>query len=223
MSLQSKLEQYIEAPDVPENSFEIGWEYELIGQYASAMGYYLKCAELTENDLLAYESICRKAICFTKIGGRDTHAKSNANLAIGIMPDRPEAYHILACALERIGAWHESYAISRAAQKLNANRESLVYNLDDRCLEYPGYFALPFQEAVALWWIGRFKDSVAKFKEVKELTGIDKDYVGHCQWNIDNLEGRDADEIAGIKKNTKGKITTNKDEVIKKILAEKKK
>ena len=42
--LQSKLEQYIEAPDVPENSFEVGWEYELIGQYASAMGYYLKCA-----------------------------------------------------------------------------------------------------------------------------------------------------------------------------------
>ena len=40
-NIQDKVEEYIEAPDVPENSFECGWEYELIGQYASAMGFYL--------------------------------------------------------------------------------------------------------------------------------------------------------------------------------------
>ena len=220
MSLQAKLENYIEAPDVPETSFEVGWEYELIGQYASAMGYYLKCAELTDNDLLAYECLCRKAICFGKAGGREAHVQSNANLAIALFPDRPEAYHLLACSLERSSNWHESYAVSRIAQKLNANRESLVYNLDDEALGYPGYFALPFQEAVALWWLGRFKDCVEKFKEVKELPGIDDAYIGHCQWNIDNLEGRDADALAGLKKNTSSSLT-DKDEIIRKMLAEK--
>ena len=77
--LQSKLEQYIEAPDVPENSFEVGWEYELIGQYASAMGYYLKCAELTDNDLIAYECLMRKAICFRYMGEREEHVKVVVN------------------------------------------------------------------------------------------------------------------------------------------------
>ena len=42
MSLQQKLETYIEAPHVPENSYAIGYEYELMGQTASAMGFYLK-------------------------------------------------------------------------------------------------------------------------------------------------------------------------------------
>ena len=221
MSLQSKLENYIEAPDVPENSFEIGWEYELIGQYASAMGYYLKCAELTDNALLAYEFLCRKAICFTKAGERESHVQTNANLAISILPNRPEAYHILACSLERTGAWHQSYAIAKMAQKLNGDRTSLLYNLDDRCCEYPGYFALPFQEAVALWWIGRFKECVEKFREVKEMKGINADYIGHCQWNIDNLEGRDADALAGLKEPSTTKSTTDKEEIIKKMLAEK--
>ena len=68
-NIQDKVEEYIEAPDVPENSFECGWEYELIGQYASAMGFYLKCAELTDNEVLAYECLMRKAICFKKRQG----------------------------------------------------------------------------------------------------------------------------------------------------------
>ena len=221
MSLQSKLENYIEAPDVPENSFEIGWEYELIGQYASAMGYYLKCAELTDNELLAYECLCRKAICFTKAGDRESHVQTNANLAISILPLRPEAYHILSCSLERTGDWHESYAIAKIGQKLNGDRTTLLYNLDDRCCEFPGYFAFPFQEAVALWWIGRFKECVEKFKEVKAMKGISDAYIGHCQWNIDNLEGRDADALAGLTEPSKTKSITNKDEIIKKMLAEK--
>ena len=95
MSVQEKLEQYIEAPTVPEHSFEIGYEYELIGQYASAMGYYLKCAENTDSDLLAYECLVRKALCFRKLGGREAHVQINCQHAISLMPGRPEAYNLL--------------------------------------------------------------------------------------------------------------------------------
>ena len=61
MTIQNKIEEYILDPDEPTNSFAVGYEYELIGQYASAMGYYLKCAELTDDDKLAYECLLRKA------------------------------------------------------------------------------------------------------------------------------------------------------------------
>jgi hypothetical protein len=46
--LISRIEQYIADPDEPMNSFELGYQYELMGHMASAMGYYLKCAELTD-------------------------------------------------------------------------------------------------------------------------------------------------------------------------------
>ena len=218
--LQSKLEQYIEAPDVPDNSFEVGWEYGLIGQYASAMGYYLKCAELTDNDLIAYECLMRKAICFRYMGEREEHVKGCCKLAAALLPNRPEAYHFLSQSYEHTQQWQDAYAIARMAQKLNAVRDKLVFDFDGADLNYPGYFALPFQEAVALWWIGRFQDCIDKFKEVKELDGITPDYVGHCQWNIDNLEGRDADALAGIKKNNSTSVT-DKEEIIRKMLAEK--
>ena len=222
MDIQVKLEQYIDAPDVPEHSFEAGWEYELAGQYASAMGFYLKCAELTDNDLLAYECLMRKAICFNRLGGRESHLANCCQLAIALMPGRPEAYHYLSASYERTGRWHESYSIARAGQRLNAERDPVMFAIDGMDLDYPGPFAMPFQEAVALWWIGRFDDCRDKFKEVMKMDKVSKEYKGHCKWNIDNLEGRDADALAGIKKVKKG-TTTNKDEIIKKMIAEKKK
>ena len=217
-NIQDKVEEYIEAPDVPENSFECGWEYELIGQYASAMGFYLKCAELTDNDVLAYECLMRKAICFKKLGGSEAHVQSNCLHAIALLPNRPEAYHYLSQSYEHVGRWHESYAIARAGQQLNAVRDELEYDLDGRDLEYPGYFALPFQEAVALWWVGRFEECLEKFKDLKANYDLDADYVGHVQWNIDNLSGKDADALS----KGKGSIT-DKEEIIKKMLAEKNK
>ena len=111
--------------------------------------------------------------------------------------------------------------VARAGQRLNAERDALMYDIDGMDLDYPGAFALPFQEAVALWWIGRFKECIEKFKEVQKLK-LDPQYVGHVKWNIDNLEGRDADALAGIKKHKKKSIT-NKDDIIKKMLSEKKK
>ena len=53
------------------------------------------------------------------------------------------------------------------------------------------------------------------------MKGINADYIGHCQWNIDNLEGRDADALAGLKEPSTTKSTTDKEEIIKKMLAEK--
>ena len=57
--IEIKLEEYLADPTEPMTSFNMGLEYELIGQYASAMGYYLKAAELTDDDKLAYECLLR--------------------------------------------------------------------------------------------------------------------------------------------------------------------
>jgi len=142
-------------------------------------------------------------------------------MAISLLPGRPEAYHYLSQSLEYSARWVESHMVARAGQRLNAERDPLMFDIDGMDLDYPGPFALPFQEAVALWWIGRFKECIEKFKEVQEME-LDVAYTGHVKWNIDNLEGRDADALAGIKKHKKKSIT-NKDDIIKKMLTESKK
>jgi tetratricopeptide (TPR) repeat protein len=209
--LISKIEQYIADPDEPLNSFELGYQYELMGHMASAMGYYLKCAELTDETKVAYECLLRKAICLEALKDRNAHVRNSCLLAIGLMPERPEAYHLLTISYERAGLWQESYAWSRTGQRLNGvPKNDRIPNVN-----YEGYYTLPFQEAVALWWLGRFDESLTKFKEVQKLDGISPTYIGHCQWNIDNLEGKDADKLASQSENS----TTDKEEIIKKILA----
>ena len=51
--IEIKLDDYLGDPTDPMVNFRLGYEYELIGQYASAMGYFLKAAELTDDDKLA--------------------------------------------------------------------------------------------------------------------------------------------------------------------------
>ena len=63
-----ELLQLINDPYNDMNNFEIGYSYEKIGQTASALSYYLRCAEFTENDHLAYECLLRMALCLSQQG-----------------------------------------------------------------------------------------------------------------------------------------------------------
>tara|TARA_R110000796_G_scaffold70138_3_gene159849 strand:+ start:2966 stop:3622 length:657 start_codon:yes stop_codon:yes gene_type:complete len=211
--LNNRIEQYIKDPDEPTNSFQLGYQYELMGHPASAMGYYLKCAELTDDNKLAYECLLRKAMCYQSLKDRNAHVRNCCLLAIGLAPERPEAYHLLSISYERAGLWQESYAWAVAGQRLNgiSKKDAL-----GTFVNFEGYFVLPFQEAVSLWWLGRFKDSLKTFKEVSEME-LTPAYVNHVKWNIDNLEGKDADELAGLTKTS----TQDKEEIIKRILAKK--
>ena len=58
-----ELLQLINDPYNDMNNFELAYSYEGIGQTASALSYYLRCAEFTENDDLAYECLLRMSLC----------------------------------------------------------------------------------------------------------------------------------------------------------------
>ena len=211
MSLQQSLERYIETPHVPENSFAIGYEYELKGQTASAMGFYLKCAELTDNKLLAYECLLRKAICFRKQGGRETHMKGTAHLAVALLPQRPEAYHLLSIAHELCGEWHASYSWACAGETMHYDGKPLQTPCG-----YPGSYGLPFQRAVAAWWVGKFDEARKLFDDLADNYDLNTDYKGHVKWNRDNLAGAHQQE-------TKKAPITDKAAIIAKIMEKRKK
>ena len=89
------LTLFINEPYNDMNNFNLGYEYELIGQTAIALSYYLRCAEYTNNDNLSYECLIRMSKCITKQGNRDVNELTCLEHAISIKPDRPEAYYIM--------------------------------------------------------------------------------------------------------------------------------
>ena len=210
MSLQQKLETYIDAPHVPENSYAIGYEYELMGQTASAMGFYLKCAELTDDKMLAYECLLRKAICFKKQGQRETHVKNTCYMAISVIPQRPEAYHLISIAHELCGEWHASYGWACAGETMHYDGKPLQTPCG-----YPGHYGLPFQRAVAAWWVGKFDEARKLFDDLVEMD-LNPAYQGHVKWNRDNLAGTHQQE-------TKKAPITDKAAIIAKIMEKRKK
>ena len=77
-------------------NFELGWAFESIGQHASALTHYSKISELAEDKLMQYESLIRIAENFRKHTGRPTSERAMLLHACSLLPERPEAYLLLA-------------------------------------------------------------------------------------------------------------------------------
>ena len=69
--IQPHLLEYIKDPTDPERNFAIGLQYDLLGQSASAVSFFLRTAERTDDELLRYECLLRAALCFERQGSRN--------------------------------------------------------------------------------------------------------------------------------------------------------
>ena len=87
---------HISNPRDIDINFELGWAFESIGQHASALTHYSKISELAEDKLMQYESLIRMAENFRKHTGRPTSERAMLLHACSLLPERPEAYLLLA-------------------------------------------------------------------------------------------------------------------------------
>lgn len=187
-TLQNLLECFIKNPHDNLNKFWLGYEYEKLGHCSSAMGYYLSCAENTDDDLLAYECLLRKAVAFRRIGGREAHVRNALQLAVSLLPQRPEAYYLMSVVYEITrdardeDKWQQSYAWASIGKEIDVifKGESLLTDVG-----YEGYSALEFQQAVALWWMGRFSCAKDLFNKLLENPFITE---RHRQAALSNLK-----------------------------------
>jgi FkbM family methyltransferase len=192
-TLQNLLEHFIKNPDDNLNKFWLGYEYEKIGHCSSAMGYYLSCAENTDDDLLAYECLLRKAAAFRRIGGREAHARNALQLAVALLPRRPEAYYLMSILYEISqdardeDKWQQAYAWARIGEEiaLAFKGERLLTDVG-----YDGDFVLEFQQAVALWWIGRFSCARKLFNKLLENPFVTEHHREATLVNLKNLSNK---------------------------------
>ena len=183
MVIKQLIHKYIENPLDDKACYDVAIEYYRQGHTASAMGYFLRCAEITEDDLLAYKSLLYSALALYHQGNR-LYATTGCILhAISILPERPEAWYLYSRTLEVEGKWQESYSTACSALKL------CDFKLDPLTeLEYPGRYGLLFEKAVTGWRIGRNVECREIFSHLYFNVDMDPGYTQLVNNNMEFLK-----------------------------------
>jgi len=159
--IKKLLKEYIQDPLNEKVCFELGLEYFDLGHTASALSYFMRCAEITSNKELAYKCLMYSAHCLNKQGKRTEAAKGLLLHAMDLLPERPEAYHAYSRILEVTKKWQECYTTCSIALKFcDFNSEPLFD------IEFYGKTGFLFEKAVSGWWIGRCKEAREIFSEL---------------------------------------------------------
>jgi tetratricopeptide (TPR) repeat protein len=191
--LSKLLYNYVISPEDPENNFILARYYENIGQTATAISYYLRCAERSNDNILQYECLLRASICFDSQGTRGFTVKGLLQHAISILPKRPEAYYLLSRFYEKDekdGHWIDSYMIASIGQEVcEYDQPPLRTHVD-----YPGYYAISYQKAVVSWWCGLCDESRDLFKHLHENYQLDEPYKTSVIENLKKLNAYEAPE-----------------------------
>lgn len=149
-------------------NFNVAQKYLELNQTASAVSFFLRCAEYGEGvkgaNNYVYSSLLAIAKCFDTQSGRE-HSVTNTLLqAIVYDETRPEAYFFLAQYHEKAGNWQECYTFARLGLGWFKEEEPLPIDLG-----YYGDYCLLFQIAVSAYWIGRKDESLQLFTDLTAM------------------------------------------------------
>ena len=169
--IKNQIYKYVDNPLSPEINFNTGLHYESIGQTAAALSFYLRCAELTEDQSLAYEALLKTYRCIASQGRRPIWEKEQLMIAITHYPERPEGYFLLSQWHSAREEWTEANYYATTAQKVcDFTLPGLGSDVG-----YVGHWGLKFQEAFACWYRGLREHSYKLWLELYNDKNIDND------------------------------------------------
>jgi hypothetical protein len=157
-NLSILINNYITDCENSDNNYNLALYYESIDQTASALSFFLRCAERTDIPELQYECLIKASQCFEKQGKRNFTVKGLLQHAISICPKRPEAYYFLSRFYEKEnkdGTWQDSYMMASIGEKIVEPEVQPLHN----SVGYPGSHGILFQKGVAAWWCGLVQES----------------------------------------------------------------
>jgi tetratricopeptide (TPR) repeat protein len=164
-SLPNLIVRLSQDPFNSDLNFDVAEEYLRLNQTASAVSFYLRCVEYSEQeeDLKAYTSLLRMSQCFNDQRGREYSVNNCLLQAISYDDTRPEAYMLLAQFYEKAQQWQESYTWAKLGIGWFWNDEPLPADMG-----YYGKYCNEFQEAVAGWWVGRKDEALATLSRLSQ-------------------------------------------------------
>ena len=179
--MEDLLLRFINDPYNDMNNFELAYSYEGIGQTASALSYYLRCAEFTENDDLAYECLLRMSLCLSQQGTRDTMELTCIQHALSINPNRPEANYLMSLYYSYRKKWLESYMF--ACNGLHNLKEYPPLFKD---FEYFNEYQLYFQKAYSGFHKGKLRESKEIYHKLLDNDEVNEHYYILIKNNFNN-------------------------------------
>lgn len=193
-TLVELLETYLKDVDNPLHNFRLGRYYDDMGHSASAISFYLRTAERSDDKVLQYSALMGAANCYSREGYRNFTVKCLMRNAMFIDLERPEAYLYLAEHNEKMARniqdkaeaskhWHDCYFYASLGVKFATKNMPKLY-LPTR---YPGYYSLLFMKAMSAWWCGLCQESKDLFDKLMKEYGSSMD-PSHADAVKNNLE-----------------------------------
>lgn len=172
-------------PEHPVINFHVAEEYKRHNQLASAISFYLRCAEFGHDTHHAYvyTSLLQIANCFEIQKERPWTVSNSLLQAIAYMPSRPEAWFLLARFYERSHNWQEAYTHATVGFSFTRFGHSLL----PADVQYPGEYGLLFEKYVAGWWIGRREESITGFTDLLDKYEMSQEFVESCLNNLQRI------------------------------------
>jgi FkbM family methyltransferase len=162
--IENLLTEYSLDTENAEHNFALGLWYEKEGHTAPALSYFLRCAERSEDNDLAYEALIKGSHCYERQGERGGSARGMLFQAQAFRPDRPEAYYLLSNYARKREWWQDCY--------LNADLglRFCDFNLPPLRTDigYPGRYGLLYEKALSSWWWGKGDQSREILESIKE-------------------------------------------------------
>ena len=176
------LLNYIHNPEDAQANFDLGLEYDLMGQTGAAISFYLRTAERSRTDIQQYEALLRMALCFERQKTRDDSEKVLLQKAISLMVNRPEAYFLLSRLHEKKQEWHDSFTVADLGLKV-CDFTLPPLSTD---VQYPGIYGLLFEKGVSSWWVGLTEESREIMYDLKTNYDLDDQHLTAVNNNLKN-------------------------------------
>lgn len=170
MMLQKLLNEQVLDPKNPYKLYALAREYDRLEQGAMAVSLYLKAADLAKDKLLQYKSVLGIAMCYDRQGNRRYTVEGALLDAAALLPNRPEAYYLLAKHYEFSQTWKQSYLYATIGLMQPECFDS------DIGVGYPGKKALAYQKALAKWYVTGTQEGKHALFDLKFKTVLDAEH-----------------------------------------------
>jgi hypothetical protein len=187
-NIEALVVQLATDPFNPQLNFELGLAYEDINQNASAVSFYLRCAEYGTafDPEIIYTSLIRIAGCLARQSDRK-HSMTGALLhAIAYWPERPEAYFLMSQYFERTQQWQEAYSWACIGLAMDRKLDQYAKPLP-ASVGYEGKYCLLFEKAVSAWWVGRKDEARAILHDLLNNYNMSTEYIKSSLYNLKQI------------------------------------
>lgn len=184
--LQNAVYEYVKDTENAVLNYIVAREYHKINQTASAVTYYLRAAERTEDNDLAYECLLQMGVCFETQGKRGHSVRNSYMHAISLCPSRPEAYFLLGRQYEQSKWYNLQYTLIQIALSYS----HITHKPLKSDVGYNGHYALLFSKAISGWWWGKHKEAESILRDLHEnyWDEMTNEYKIGVQNNFNNLK-----------------------------------